>query len=121
MENNGTVDALAELIRGANLTYDQRAALLRLSRSGSDGSNGHAKKTGPYAHCKFGDQVRVRYPDNTEDILTVSKSSAIMLKISRQSAEVLKQRMEDGFQRAKNNNFIKARDEKWEAEHGGAK
>jgi hypothetical protein len=87
MTDNGTIEALAALVRSANLTREQRQQLGYLSRKGPnvgtrDKRGKRHAKSGPYAHCKPGDAVTVAFPDGVMMKMNVWKCGPNAMRIS---------------------------------------
>lgn len=86
MEQNGVVDsnvaALAELIRTAKLTDEQRRSMLRMS-IGKDSKPGEARNYhhGPFKHCKADDRVTVQFPDGSSMVMSVYKAGVRSLRL----------------------------------------
>lgn len=84
MTDNGTIETLAALIRGANLSEDQRKLLGAMTKPKHVRARGNKrhKKTGPYAHCKPGDPVTVAFPDGTMLKMNVYKVGPNAMRLS---------------------------------------
>jgi hypothetical protein len=86
MEGNGqadgTVAALAELMKQAKLSPDQRALLLKLSKERPK-KEYVPRLSGPHAHAKLGDKVTVVFAGGHSMPMTVTQASPSILRLSK--------------------------------------
>lgn len=91
MSDNGTIEALAELIKAAGLSHEQVQELNRRTKRAIVRERAQRRpRSGPYFHAKPGHVVQVKFQDGTILEMTVWKAGSNALRLTTRNYDDMK-------------------------------